>query len=125
MTAFGYGAPLNQIQIVKSTDLVFDEISAVDLVNVAKGALTIQSSIATSVSNITLPSFVEGFEDVLVTWKSDNPIVNVETGAVTHNDDDTIITLTATLSYKDARESKNYSINVFGNASYEVVTSLD
>ena len=125
MTAFGYGAPSNQIQIVKSTDLVFDEISAVDLVNAAKGALTIQSSIATSVSNITLPSFVEGFEDVSVTWESDNPIVNVETGAVIHNEDDTIVTLTATLSYKDVSESKSYLINVFGNASYEVVASLD
>ncbi len=125
MSAFGYGAPSNQIQIVKSTDLKFAQISASDLVAAAAEKLAIVSTLSLSDLSITLPSSIEEYADVSISWSSDNPMINVQSGAVTHNVEDTIVNLTATLSYDGETQTKVYKVNVLGNKTYEVVQSLN
>ena len=127
MTAFGYGTPSPQIQVVSAEDLVFAELSDADLLNAVAPTLTIDSSIGTDEATITLPTTFEGYPEILVSWASNNELINVETGAVTHAADDTTVTLTATITLNAETTTRTFNVTVFGTAaaSYETVASLD
>jgi len=67
----------------------------------AKTALEIKyvaGEVATTVkSDLTLPTSLEGFKGVTISWESDKPAVISNAGKVTRQDADTVVTLTATL----------------------------
>lgn len=127
MTAFGYGTPSPQIQVVSAEDLVFAELTDADLLNAVAPTLTIDSSIGTDEATITLPTTLEGYPEILVSWASDNELINVKTGAVTHAAEDTTVTLTATITLNAETTTRTFNVTVFGTAatSYETVASLD
>ena len=125
MSAFGYGTPSNQIQIVKSTDLTFAAVTNSDLVNAATNVLAIAGSVNTQTTSITLPTTFADYAGVSVSWVSNSPLVDVTTGNVTHGETDTVVTLTATISLGDAVATKEFKVNVFGTTEYETVASLD
>lgn len=115
LTAFGYGKATNQIQVVRSEDLSLQEASSQDLVNAAIENLYLQNSIEKDVNSITLPTKIEGFDDVSVTWSSSNEIVITNSGSVTHQANDVEVTLTATVSHGTSSAQKSFVVNVFGN----------
>ncbi|MBQ8293185.1 MAG: Ig-like domain-containing protein [Bacilli bacterium] len=127
MTAFGYGAPSPQIQIVKAENLKFAELSDKALLDVAAESVTIASSIAFSVNEIILPTSVANFADVKISWTSNSDVINVANGTINHKSENVTVTLTATFTYKNETCTKNYSVIVFAadNATYEVLASLD
>lgn len=67
----------------------------------AKTALEIKyvaGEVATTVkSDLTLPTSLEEFKGVTISWESDKPAVISNAGKVTRQDADTVVTLTATL----------------------------
>lgn len=127
MTAFGYGTPAVQIQIVKASDLVVSEASAEDILEACLEKITIDDSVGYSKNEITIPTVVEGFEDVTITWSSNSENINVETGAVIHAATDVTVTLSVTLTYKNATLTHDYQVVVVAEDTnvYEVVASLD
>ena len=127
MTAFGYGAASPQIQIVKAEDIKFAELSDKDLLEAASAGLTISSSIALGVDTIELPKALAGFDGMTISWSSNNAAINVETGAVTHGNENVTVTLTATLSKGTESYEKTYEVLVFAadNKEYQVLASFD
>lgn len=127
MTAFGYGVPSTQIIILGPESLGFGTISPKELLAVAAESLTISTSIAFTVTEIVLPTSVEGFTGVKVTWSSDSDLINVETGQVAHDEYNTSVTLTAILSYEGEVTSVDFDVMIFAidNTEYQVVASLD
>ena len=125
LTQYGYGTPKNQIEIVKASDLKFAEVTDATIVSAATDALSLLGTIQNNVNTITLPSTIDGFDGVNVTWSSNSELVNVETGEVKHNEDDTVVTLTATVTLNNDSLTKEFNVNVYGTKSYTVVASLD
>ncbi len=130
MTAFGYGKASTQVQILKSTDIKIEEPSSEDLVAAAKGALTVKTSLGTGVTKLEIPSKVSGFDNVTISWASDNAaVIDAVTGTVVHPEADTIVTLTATLTHKTdttVSDTKVFKVNVFGTVfAHEKLVTLD
>ena len=127
MSAYGYGTPKTQIQVVKADDLVFAELSDKDFLNSAAAALNISKSIAYNVNDIDLPQTVEGFEGVVVEWTSNNEAINVLNGAVSHSSENVTVTLTAKVTYKAEETEVTFEVVVFAldTTEYEVVATLD
>ncbi|NLB84504.1 MAG: hypothetical protein GX794_00065, partial [Acholeplasmataceae bacterium] len=70
-----------------------------------------------------MPSTVEGFKGVTVTWESDKPAVVSADGVVVRQQGaDTVVKLTATLTLKDKNLKKDFVITVL---KAEVVVDLD
>lgn len=63
-------------------------------------------------TNVTLPTSVEGFEGVTVSWTSDKEAVVSIAGVVVRQDVDTIVTLTAELKAGDQKETKEFKVTV-------------
>ena len=127
MTAFGYGAASPQIQVVKAEDIKFAQLSDKDLLEAASTGLTISSSIALGVDTIELPTSIEGFDGMTISWASNNAAINVETGTVAHGTENVTVTLTATLSKGTETYEKTFEVLVFAadNKEYEVVALFD
>lgn len=125
LTQYGYGTPKNQIEIVKASELTFAEVTDATIVSAATDALSLLGTIQNNVNTITLPSTIDGFDGVNVTWSSNSELVNVETGEVKHNEDDTVVTLTATVTLNNETLTKEFNVNVYGTKSYTVVATLD
>ncbi len=127
MTAFGYGAAAPQIQIAKASDLKFAEISAEDYLIAASKNITIATSLGFAVDKIELPTTIEGFEDVTLTWSSSSTLVDVQTGKVTHEASDTTVSLVAKLTYGTAEYELTFEVVVkaLDNATYQVLASFD
>ena len=127
VTAYGYGTPKVQIQIASLNDLVFSSVSVEEILEVAKGNLSVSSFVSFSKNSIELPKTIEGFNDVTVEWSSNNEAINVTTGAVTHGTTDTKITLTATLKCEDKQTTRTFEVNVEAadTRTFETVVSLD
>lgn len=125
LTQYGYGTPKNQIEIVKASELTFAEVTDATIVSAAIDALSLLGTIQNNVNTITLPSTIEGFDGVNVSWASNSELVNVETGEVKHNEDDTVVTLTATVTLNNETLTKEFNVNVYGTKSYTVVATLD
>ena len=129
MTAFGYSASSTspQIQIVKASDLNFGEMSDEDYLIAASKKLSIATSISFSVNSIDLPLSIESFADVNLVWVSSSDLINVTTGAVNHANTDTVVTLTAKLTYNNTEYEVSFEVMVkaLDNATYEVLASFD
>lgn len=127
MTAFGYGKASPQIMITKAENIVFEELTTEELLEAASNKLEIASSVAFSSDKIELPVAVEGFDGLEVTWSSNSELINVLTGAVTHDEEDVTVTLTATLDLDGKQVTKEFDVLVFAldNKEYEVVAELN
>ena len=127
MSAYGYGTPKTQIQVVKADDLGFAELSDKEFLDAAAEALNISKSIAYSVTDIDLPQTVDGFTGVVVEWTSNNEAINVLNGAVTHGSENVTVTLTAKVTYNGEQKEVTFEVVVFAldTTEYEVVASLD
>lgn len=125
MSAFGYGTPKNQINILKASDVEFEAISDSDFVGAAKDALKIATSLNSSVDSIELPTSLPAFDGVAISWASDNSAINAETGAVTHSNEDVVVTLTATLTKGSTTLTKEIKVTILGNVTYTDVATLD
>lgn len=127
MSAFGYGTPSPQIMILDAEDLEFEQMSMSELLAVASNAITVTTSIPFSVNEITLPTSIEGFPEISVSWSSNNELINVTTGVVSHGNENTTVTLTVKLTCEGEEYEKTFEVLVFAedNTEYEVVASLD
>ena len=127
MTAFGYGAASPQIQIAKASDLKFAEISDEDYLVAASKKIVLATSLGFAVDSIDLPTMLEGFEDVKLTWVSSSPLIDPTTGKVTHEASDTTVTLTAKLAINTTEYEVSYEVVVKAadNATYQVLAAFD
>lgn len=129
MSAFGYGTPSNQIQIMSKNDLKFPEIPLEQLVASAVKTIQVPAMVYAEETTLELPKSVAKNEDIQIAWESNNALINVNTGIVTHEASDVIVTLKATFTHiSDAsiHLEKEYFVNVFGtNMQKEVLASLD
>lgn len=127
MSAFGYGTPSPQIMILKADDLVLAKMSMAELLAAASNSLNVTTSIPFSVYEITLPTSIEGFSEISISWSSNNELINVTTGVVSHGNENTTVTLTVKLTCEGEKYEKTFEVLVFAedNTEYEVVASLD
>lgn len=127
MTAFGYGKASPQILIVNASDLVFAQISNETLLHSAAGSINVASTIAFNVNTITLPTSVEGFEEITIVWSTTSELIDVTTGVVTHAQEDTNVVLKATLTLGEDSYEAEFTVMVFAldTNEYEVLVSLD
>lgn len=127
MVAFGWGTPNTQIQIVKASDVKLSEVSDEDILNASLDNLLVASSVGFSKNTITLPTSIEGFKGITVSWASNSTSINVETGAVTHCESDVVVKLTATLTLNTTSITKEFTVTVAAadNNKYETLVSLD
>lgn len=129
MAAFGYSASSTkpQIQVIKADMLEFEELSTEKLLEVSAGVLNITETISFNVTTIDLPSVIDGFNGVTVSWTSDNEAINVETGIVTHLASDVTCKLTAKLTCNGQEYIKEFNVLVVAsdNTEYEILATLD
>ena len=126
MSAFGYGTPSPQIQIIKADDVKLAELSIKDLLEAAADSISIATSVSFAKNEIVLPTAVEGF-DATLTWSSSSELIDVATGKVNHGTENTKVTLTATLVLNGEEYKKSFEVLVFAadNTQYETVVLFD
>lgn len=121
----GYRAMINTIEFlvpdVPSEGPTDEEIVAVD-----KEGLVISSTVLEG--NITLP--VEGENGSIITWASDNTnlvSINNTTGAatVTKSEQNAAVKLTATISYNEVTETKEFALTVITNKTDLTITEAN
>lgn len=127
MAAFGYGKATPQIYVVDADDLGFEELSKKELLEAIGNSITIFQSIPFSVNEIELPSTVEGWDGVSITWESDNALIDVTTGTVNHDSADITVMLTAHITYDGESLDKTFDVLVFAldKTEYTVLASLN
>ena len=127
VTAFGYGKASPQIQITNSKYIKFAEVDAETLLEAALSKIQISESVSHLKDQITIPQTIAGFDQVEVLWESNSNLIEVNTGAVTHTDVDTKVTLKVTLSYKGIQVSKEFEVLVGAllNREYQEVVVFD
>lgn len=129
MTAFGYSASSTstQIQIAKASDLKFAEISDEDYLIAASKKITIATNLGFTVESIELPTVIDGFEDVTLTWVSSSTLIDVATGKVTHDTADTTVTLTAKFAINTTEYDLTFEVVVkaLDNTTYQVLAAFD
>ncbi len=81
----------------------------------AREQLAIQETLTSSDTSINLPSSVSGYDNVSVTWKSSNTAIITNDGTVNSQEGsgEDIVTLTATLTYKDDSVTKEFKVTVY------------
>ena len=115
LTAFGYGSvKSNQLLIVKASDIEGQAMSDQMAVELASEVLVLENTIELDESTITLPTTVDGFDGVEVSWTSHNPEI-FSGGPITRPVNDTDIVLEATFEKNSADFSKDYVITVLGS----------
>ena len=127
VTAYGYGTPVPQIQITNSQYIKFDEVSPEVLFESALSKIQISESVSHLKDQITIPQTIPGYDQIAVSWISDSNLIEVNTGAVTHADVDTTVTLTVTLSIGELSVSKEFKVLVgaLNNKEYQEVVVFD
>lgn len=127
VTAYGYGTPVPQIQITNSQYIKFDEVSPEVLLESALSKIQISESVSHLKDQITIPQTIPGYDQIAVSWISDSNLIEVNTGAVTHADVDTTVTLTVTLSIGELSVSKEFKVLVgaLNNKEYQEVVVFD
>ena len=117
MSAFGYSSKnLNtQIVIHSLSDITFPEVGDAQTINSAKDSLYLTNSIKTDQNSITLPTSLEGFEGVEISWDSQNKAIIANDGTVTHPAKTTDVKLVATIKKNQASTNKDIYVTVFGN----------
>ena len=125
--AYGSGTQKPQIQLFDAQRITIAEISATDYMKLISDKLQIPASLGFAATDINLPTSLEGFDDVTISWSSDKEEINVQTGKVTHSNEKVIVKLTATLSYKGETYYKDFEVEVsaLDTKTYETVVSLD
>ena len=113
MTSFGYGKPASQILILDTGKIVAKPLTETDKVDLVISNIALPSSIRRDIATIELAKTDAKFKDVAISYTSNNDAINVETGAVTHKEKDTIVTITATVKLNDVIKTKTFKINVF------------
>ena len=87
----------------------------------AKSDLTIQTVVTQGQDTISLPISISGFEDVTITWSSDNSIITISQNTNScnaivihqHGDGSDTVNLTATLSYNGETTTKSFAMTVY------------
>lgn len=113
MSAFGYGKPANQVQIMRADDVVVGEMKPEDYINATADSITLPNCVDTNTSSIVLPSSIEGFDGVSIEWTSDNPAI-AKDGKVTTPTNMVDVNLTAKLSYNEISIDRTFVVTVFG-----------
>lgn len=124
---FGYGKPAVQIQIVSQNSIKFADVAADVVLDAAMEKVQIAGLVSNLKDAISLPSFIEGFSDVTLSWESDSELINVETGKVTHASENVTVTLTLTLETKGVTLQKEFEVLVeaLSNREYTEVVNFD
>ena len=129
MSAFGYGNVKNQIAIMSSDDLIIKEATPQQKVDVVKDSLVVKAFVGKDSNSIILATTSTAFEDVTISWSSDNTDIIANNGTVVHPEQDTTVTLTATVTHKTdttATATATFKVNVAGlNFNGDVLVSLD
>ena len=127
VTAYGYGTPKPQIQLLSSKDIKFAEVETEVLLETALSKIQISESVSHLKDSITIPQSIPGFDNIQVKWESDNSAINPLTGQVTHGESDITVTLTLTLSADGKSVSKNFTVLVgaLNNKEYQTVVEFD
>lgn len=115
MSAFGYGRPSPQLLIMHADDIATAELTAADKVELAATALEINQMANLSVTAIELPTSLEGFDDVVITWATEDASLVTASGVVNHGARTVYVTLTATLSVEGETATKEFRVTVFGS----------
>lgn len=117
MSLYGWGKASPQLMLMKAADLVLADPEPEEWVAAAKTALTLPFAIEEDVTTINLPKTLDGYKGVTISYASSNEtVLNGSTGAVTHQAEDTMVTVTATITCEDVSDTKEFVINVFGTA---------
>ena len=127
MTAFGYGKPSPQVQIVNADEIVFDEITNAKILEIATSKIKVAGSVGAFTSKIDLPTKIDVSTGVNVTWTSNSNVIDVVSGTVAHAEALTNVILTATLSFNGETRTEEYSVLVAAkdNTVYETIATLD
>ncbi len=127
VTAYGYGTPKPQIQLLSSKDIKFAAVETEVLLETALSKIQISESVSHLKDSITIPQSIPGFDNIQVKWESDNSAINPLTGQVTHGESDITVTLTLTLSADGKSVSKDFTVLVgaLNNKEYHTVVEFD
>lgn len=127
VTAYGYGTPKPQIQLLSSKDIKFAEVEPEVLLETALSKIQISESVSHLKDTITIPQTIAGFDNIEVKWESDSNLIDPITGTVQHSDTDTVVTLTVTLTLSGLTVSKEYKVLVgaINNTEYQEVVVFD
>lgn len=127
MSAFGYGTPKNQVQVLKAEHLVPATLSDQEIVDVAITSIEMLETVDLTKTSVSLPSSLEGYEGLTLAWKSNNPMIDATTGAVTHPLMTSDVTLTATATKGEASATRTFILTVFGTdeTKLETLHTLD
>ncbi len=127
VSAYGYGTPSTQIQIVSVDDLNLEQAADEDVLLACRDELAIATTVGFTKDTILLPTSVEGYSNVVISWSSNSDLINPTTGSVTHLDTDSKVILTATLSLNGSMITKEYEVLVEAKDDkvYETIVSFD
>lgn len=127
VTAFGYGAPSPQIQITSDSYINFDAVDDEVLLNAAMDKVIVPSIITSTKDEISIPTEIEGYDEIDLSWESDSNLIDLETGKVTHLEEDVTVTLTLTLSLNGKELSKEFTLVVSAliNRDYQELVVFD
>ena len=122
MSAFGYGTPKNQVQIVKAEHLVMAELSDQEVVDTALASLEMLETVDLARTSIDLPLTLEGYEGLTLAWASSDAVLDATTGAVTHPEVTQDVTLTVTGTKGEANATRSFLLTVFGTDETKLTT---
>ena len=127
MSAFGYGTPKNQVQVLKAEHLVPATLSDQEIVDVAITSIEMLETVDLTKTSVSLPSSLEGYEGLTLDWESNNPIIDATTGKVTHPLMTSDVTLTVTATKGEASATRTFILTVFGTdeTKLETLHTLD
>ena len=125
--AYGSNTQKPQIQLFDAERIRLPEMTDSEYLELVANIIKVPASLGFSSTSIDLPSSLEGFDNVSVSWTSNKTEINVNTGEVTHGSEKVVVTLTVTLTYNGATYSKNFEVEVaaIDNKTYETLVSLD
>lgn len=126
MSAYGYGDIEPQIVVTSENAITLASISDKDYLEAMKEHLTLPTSIPNSQTKIDLPVTLEDNSKINIAWSSSNTAVISNDGKVTPSSEDTDVTLTATLTYKEETATKTFVLTVLGpDSQFTAVETLD
>ncbi|MDD3113775.1 MAG: lamin tail domain-containing protein, partial [Candidatus Izemoplasmatales bacterium] len=98
-----------------------------DVLAAAKTELDIEYTTGDSTlsvtGDITLPAALEEYEGLVITWSSNNTAAIQNDGSVTRSAADVSVTITATLTYEEVTETKNFTVVVKADPTLAVAAA--
>lgn len=116
MSAFGYSGVSPQIILLDVSSMVPATLDNESLIANAISTLNIPYTLKSGTTSLNLPTSVEGSE-VSIAWASSDPSIIAADGTVTQPENDTVVTLTATVTLQDASDNEEFKVNVIGSVS--------